>query len=104
MEKKRAMEKSQPYYERLYKVGRNPNAKHMQEFAEKDVPQDDISRRSSQFIGPLSSKILSNTHSRKTSYSNTPEPNFKPNITKKSQNQVRTERVESLLYKDALRR
>jgi len=92
LEKKQdTIENDDKVHDRLYKLGRSSNVKNMQSFAGKDL--DSLSRKSSQMIGPINAK-------EEEEQSNV----FVPQIQEKSKNLKRDDKVQNLLYKDALRR
>jgi len=88
-------------HHRLYKVGRNSHAKHLQDLAEKEASGDAYSDTSSQFIGPITVKT---TLANGRSNSSTEEITFKPTIHKRSQNLKRDKKIEDILYSDYERR
>jgi len=91
-----------PVYQRLYNVGKNAQAKHMQGIAEReDFFSNRESLESSQFIGQINTR---GDLSTPTSLHGTESLSFIPTIHKKSKKIVRDEKVENLLYYDALRR
>jgi len=92
-----------PVYQRLYNVGKNAQAKHMQGIAEKeDFFSNRDSLESSQFIGQINTR--GDVATPTSDYRSTENLSFIPTIHKKSKKIVREDRVDNLLYYDALRR
>jgi hypothetical protein len=78
-------------HDRLYKMHKATNAKNMQSMSGKD--SDSLSRKSSHMIGPVNTKEEEDQSKV-----------FIPHIHEKSKNLKREDKVETILYKDALRR
>jgi len=101
--KKRVNVSKSPVHERLYNIGKNAHTKMMRNIAEKGEPTTDRgSIESSNFVGPISGKESLIGYNSKGK--DKEELSFIPTIDKKSKNIKRNERIDSLLYSDALRR
>jgi hypothetical protein len=78
-------------HDRLYKMHKATNAKNVQSISGKDA--DNLSRKSSQMIGPINTKEEEDQSKI-----------FVPQIHERSKNLKRDDKVQNILYKDALRR
>ena len=102
----RKRQDSAPVYERLYNIGKNAHTKMMQNIAEngEDLYYEGRgSTDSGNFVGPISPKDAHLIASGKY-VQEKPVQNFIPTIDKKSKMIKRNDRIDHLLYSDALRR
>ena len=97
-----SQEKTQ-FHQRLHHVGKNAHTKQMQAAAERDSPNLPRDSVDSQFVGRRVATSSSQAQSKRTSKT-VEAPTFKPQIHKKSKNLKRDDRVDNILYNDALRR